>query len=1024
MGYVTSDSGSLAADRIAYEGGRNVSYDLDGSKKSFKLTREYVYYNLGQEQIIELPFPSYCLAPAVTDAARRTGITVTAIGEYRTSSSVSATKTELKFVQDYQNGLDSNTWTYEESDQTSMATAMRLWNRIDYDFNGIITRRIRVKAGMTKVILRVEMQRFYTDIIDQFTGTNVRGPLYTRELGQYILNKLDDLDVRSEVIQRNMFGTTSAASDILDEDLTGTADDNRVWCELHEVHTERGQTLLAPAKGSFYPGTFSGGTRFAMYKFYTESGTVTDDMIYSGSRNGWLFIFNVNNMKAFSSTGHEVFMPNVAYYAISRATGDHVLLTPGKDYGVGDSVEAWKNDNDNTSKYTADVFERLNVPYDPSKGFDGAVNDTSAYIVKEVRVLLTPDNIIKYRNYTGKFVDVSLATAYKLATGEFGEKVTYYTRSGGVGSYVFTMADTTDKVGTTIPDNTYYTAVESINASKVFVYGTDYLFGNVNLAKTERTFSNQPVYDHIRLLKTFSTDDTFLIGITYQAFGGQVNVDDVRDIRKDVTNLSEILGATHLLTSEGLSKHELIKSIQARLARVETYNDHFAQVDHQVYKGSTGVHWINIAAIYDVVWMNSVDVIKEVGQFRISSKDRGWCYEFAVSVDASKGEDGILKVTTLAANTTHSRAKLNAIPDVSNIEHIMLRLCWNEYVNSATGKVERGKRSGLVLQLGFDWGEYGFNAKNDPYDNDIITVVNKSSHTSMWKLYNDPLEVTKYNDSTLDTYGHVQYVPFQGAANAADSYYVDLVEYLYYQTSSLYMQPGVEYFRLDNSTYIKLASSQGTDISSLGYDVYERVPYRHVWQKTYLTNNQAVSEADGIYTVDTSSSYDDNSFDFLDKTVWSPLLMPDVSKYSTIILESDNDGWTAWAGCYPLHQYSFGPGKSGQPLVLHCSLSSSIQSHFNLRKIGQLIMTIFDRRTGQWLHKTIDMCPSPDSDNGTSVSEYCSGDCMFFLEDMCGCAIRLDRKTAAEVVATIDVGLGTSSYINQRFDLRQLQVKF
>ena len=87
-------------------------------------------------------------------------------------------------------------------------------------------------------------------------------------------------------------------------------------------------------------------------------------------------------------------------------------------------------------------------------------------------------------------------------------------------------------------------------------------------------------------------------------------------------------------------------------------------------------------------------------------------------------------------------------------------------------------------------------------------------------------------------------------------------------------------------------------------------------------------------------------------------------------------------------------------------------------------MTIFDRRAGQWLHKTIDMCPSPDSDNGTSVSEYCSGDCMFFLEDMCGCAIRLDRKTAAEVVATIDVGLGTSSYINQRFDLRQLQVKF
>lgn len=1023
MAFVTSDAGSLAADRIAYEGGRNVSYDLTGTKPSFVLTREYVYYNLSMDQVIDLPFPSYCLIPSKLDSTRTPGIKITAIEETRTSSSAAAVETELSFVKDAPTTLEENTWTYVEADETSIATAMRLWNRYDYEFNGILARRIRVNAGSKQVILRVKMQRFYTDLIDQFSGIDIRGPLYTRELGQHILNKLDDLDSRTTVIQRNMFGTTSAASDILSEDLTGTASANRVWCELHEVHTEKGQTLLAPAKGSFYPGDTTEGTTFSIYKFYTETGTVTDDMVSNGSRNGWLFIFNVNNMKAYSPTGDAVFMPGVEYYAIKRATGDYVKLSAGTDYAEGDSIPAWKDTAVASltagGTYLAEVYNRLNVPYDPSKGFDGAVNDTSAYITKEVRVLLTAANVADYLNYTGKFVDISLATAYRVASGTFAAGVTYYTRSGEPGSYVYTMADTSDMIGLEIPANTYYTATAYKDASETLALGTDYTFANVNLAKTERTFSKQPVYDHVRLLKTFSTDDTYLIGITYQAFGGQVNPSDVRDIRKDVTNMSEILGATHLLTSEGLEKNNLIRTMQARLARVETYHDHFAQVDHQVYKGHSGVHWINIAAIYDVVWMNSIDAIKEIGQFRISSKDRGWCYEFVVGVDASKDELGILKVKTLAANTTHSTGGSSTIPDMSNIEHIMLRLCWNDYTDPATGEVTRGKRSGLVLQLGFDWSEYNYDASTDISDNDVITVVNKSSHTSLWKLYNDPTEVTKYNDSVLDTYGHVKYMVFVGTASASVPYYVDLVEYLYYLTSSVYIQPGVEYFRLDGETYTKIEVSQGAVIADLGYEVYERTPYQHIWQRTYLTEGQKVNADDGIYCADTDESYDDTTFSFLNEEIWSPTGRPGISKCSTAILEADDKGWTAWSGCYPLHTYSFGPGKAGKQLVLHCSLSESIQSFFNLLQVSQAILTFYDRRTGLWINKVVDMCPAPEEDG-----EYCYGETLFCLEDMCGCTILMERNTDTDIIVTIEVGMGTSSYINKRFDLRQIQVKF
>lgn len=1024
MAFVTSDSGSLAADRITYEGGRNVSYDLDGTKASFVLTREYVYYNLGVDQIIDLPFPSYCLIPSRLDSTRTPGIKITAIKETRTSSSASGAEVELKFVKDAPTELDTNTWTYVEADETSIATAMRLWNRYDYSFNGIITRRIRVNAGSSEVILRVQMQRFYTDLADQFTGHDIRGPQYTRELGQLILNKLDDLDARTTVIQRNMFGTTSAASDILNEDLTGTATVNRVWCELHEVHTEKGQTLLSPAKGSFYPGTAGDGTLFGMYKFYTETGTVTEDMIRNGSRNGWLFIYNVNNMKAYSPTGHSVFMPKVEYYAVNRSTGDYTRLFVDIDYKEGDSIPKWKEKTASAvtagGKYTPEVFNRLNVPYDPSKGFDGAVNDTSAYITKEVRVLLTSDNIAQYRNYTGKFVDVSLATAYKVASGTFSVGLTYYTRSGDAGNYVYTMVDTSDMIGLAIPADKYYVAAEAKNISRVLTLGEDYTFANTNLAKTERTFSNQPVYDHVRLLKTFSTDDTYLLGITYQAFGGQVNPSDVRDIRKDVTNMSEILGATHLLTSEGLEKHNLIRTLQARLSRVESYHDHFAQVDHQVYKGSTGVHWINIAAIYDVVWMNSISVIKEIGQFRVSSKERGWCYEFVVGVDASKGENGILSVKTLAANASHSAGGSSVIPDMSSIEHIMLRLCWNEYVDADTREISRGKKSGLVLQLGFDWSEYKYDSATSISDNDVITVVNKSSHTSMWKLYNDPCEVTNYNDAVLDTYGHVKYVPFVGTAKASVPYYVDLVEYLYYLSSSVYAQSGVEYYRLDGEAYVLVDVARGAVLASLGYDVYERTPYRHVWQRTYLTEGQVVGIGDGIYCVDSDVSYDDLSFDFLDHELWSPKGMPDVSKYSTVILESDDGkGWTAWSGCYPLHTYSFGPAKTGSDLVLHCSLSESIQSQFSLLNVHQLVLTVFDRRAGLWINKTVDMCPAPDGEG-----EYCYGETLFCLEDMCGCTIFMERSTDTDITVTLTVGMGTSSYINKRFDLRQIQVKF
>lgn len=976
-----------------FQDGR-VTYDLTGTNPSFKKQITLTYYKDG-DQVIEFPWPVYVKA----SKAQTTGGAVPAEGSpdtlkvvYRKQNPSAEVPSYEDVVLDYvkEPGAGAtNFWSTsaEGEDETAMAKAHELageHDSLNNDFKGVIVKKIRINiSGEQGTTVVITVQRFLMELTESAKFKGGDGPTYSPAFGKYILDTLDDLKVRSDIMVRNMFGKTHSASDILSEDLTGEDSDNRVEFELHtDINTTAGKTLLAPARGSFYPGVADSPTEFKMFKYATEELTISETHVHDGTLNGQVFIFTINNLRVFSAILDGTFIQGRTYYKDGAADGlttsGYTKMVPGTaeqveageaDYTVGGDIYAWSEKHHNRP-----VYELVNVPMDPSKGFDGAINDSSMYISKEVQVLLTAANVSQYIGYKGTIV------------------------------YVKDTGDPTTK-----PEQ--------------LVKGEDYEFTSCNLAKTAKTTSKQAVYDYVRILAPMVEDDSSrVIGISYQAFGGEVSAEDVRNMRMDLSNLLKVITQNGLMTADNLSRHEIIKDLYARLRSIETYNNYFSRVDHTVSKSYTGFHWLSIAKLWDVSFMAELGAIKELGTFRVSSKEMGWAYEFMASVDLSKSGDDAFKVTVIGA---HSNAS-DDITDTTSVldtEQLALRLCWDTS--------EDGLASGAVLQLGIDFSKYEATFTPTPTvpatsnDFDVISVVNKSGPTSLWTLCYDPLEASQADEGLYRVYGHMQLeLTSDPTAVGGKAYYNRDEQYLYFLTSDTYARDGKHYYKKESSSFVEQTIAPGTVIASLGYAVYEREISGYE-RKIMTIATGAVIPGDGtVYEANEVSNNDDTGFTLPDgKTVWNAYATGGNSVSVTRFIGANNDGIIAWTGNAQLALTTFAPDRAPTKLTLSSCLEATAQPYVNVSGISAIGVGIMDRKTGAAIYRKMNAWVVTQLLQGGGAEKRIRAEDMFFMEDLGGINVTV-RRANDEIYFEVEAGMGTNSYLNDRFFLRQIRLYF
>ena len=969
--------GLMTADRTVQEGGHNVVYDLLGTENTFKKTYILDFYvGKGNEQIINLPYPAFVQVP-VSPADGGVDESVSDISvelvKVVVNSQLESNEIEYRANAAEFASHDSG-WMVEEIDQDSMGKAAYLWNRpLDNDsdptkvwnFNGRIARKIRVKHNddsQDKLTLKISYRAFYKDAVDSDTFRSERGPVYSRDLGQFILDKLEALDAKTEINLENMFGNTSAAEDILQEDLTGVAKENWVEAELHTFDTSVGKSLLSPAQGSFYPGTDENGTTLKLFLYHIEQGVIDDALIQSGEKLGWLFIYTLNNLTAYSVASDYSFLSHAKYYQ-TDANGDYVKLQvkdaghpepksqsnpDGYDYQPGDVIETFRTQSGK------EVYILKRIPFDPRKQLDGLINDSSAVITTQQSVVLTEDNIEDYQNYSGTFVQIE----------------------------------------------------PSENGTRLLTLGEDYVFADVNQAKTEKTYTRQPVYDHIRILGNLTTDPSHRLGICYQAFGGQVQAKDVRNLRKDVTNLLNIIAKQQLLSFNGLGKHPIIKELMHRLGRMESYHHHFNRVDHVIplrlvdvagagsggstdssVADETDFQWYNIAQLYDTRWMNGPNAKKDIGHFRISSREQGWTYEFIVTVDlAAKGSNRMV-VKTLGGTGTQC-PKVDEFSAIANKELVGLRLVWNG----------DGATSGALLQVGIDYSKYNYSPTSQETqladqmrDTDTITVTNKSGDTSSWELYYNPMETSRPASDYVGVYGRFKYTQvINERAQSNIAYFTPTQEYNYHGPTSELVRSGVEYFIYNESErqYNKINDLVvGTKFTDYDFPIYERTLYRTRWVRTTRSEGEIISKSNNTYVIDSTSS-DRVRCTLPDgETEWGEALAD--SRCVIRLLERDDVGTVVWMGSAPLAYFSYGPDDYIKPLQLHLSLSTIFQKYLDVDAIHSLDFVFYDRRAGRYFTKKLSVF-TDDAD----ITNKVGGEGIFFIEDMCGMTVRLGRRLA------------------------------
>lgn len=601
--------------------------------------------------------------------------------------------------------------------------------------------------------------------------------------------------------------------------------------------------------------------------------------------------------------------------------------------------------------------------------------------------------------------------------------------------------------------------------AELLIKDKDYEITNLNVAKTEKSSSEYGVYDTIRMLTSFTGN----IMISYHAFGGAVVFEDMRDMRQDLLNTMSILNNKNILTADVLDKQPILRDLTNRIQRVEQYHNHFGQVEHAVYFGSTGFHWINIAELYDVAWGEDLDVVDEIGKFRVESRIRKWCYEFVLSIDLKQKLANMLRCKTLATNDVAITDLTGYVEYFNKHDDVAVRVCW----------CGDGTKSGLMLQLGWSFDNY--EAPTDGIDTDTITVTNLSGMTSKWSLVYNPLDNTYDASNSAKVLNHTKFVQTDDDVfMASKEYFRYEYIYTYYRTAAERVKEGVQYYSLeknaltDTTEYVPVSLAPNHLISDYvsgirephcKNGVYERALYRKVPKLLVAGEDYEVgtpiSDKTVVFEVDGGTFSEDDRFLMPNQdNVW---VNGTLNCHSVKQILEPSDGLITWVGTANLSKYN------AKSVKLSSILKKSIQDILDISTIKGLTVRLFDRKMNKIVtrHADIGYCDaeyvkatgtavegviyyrktgagtpgkpfrysrklvSPGTDLSSAdyytlqSPEMVFGQIIFDLLDLCGSMLNVfkDEKTGLVKFNFFNY-VGTDSHLNQRFDIRQIELHF
>lgn len=486
----------------------------------------------------------------------------------------------------------------------------------------------------------------------------------------------------------------------------------------------------------------------------------------------------------------------------------------------------------------------------------------------------------------------------------------------------------------------------------------DYVLENLNAAKTEKSESEYGVYDTVRFIG--SMNGTVLI--TYHAFGGAVVFEDVQDMRQDITNLMRILTSKNLVTSDILDKQPIIREMLSRLQVIEQYHRHFDQVEHAVYMGTKGFHWINIAELYDVAWDEVNNVTDEIGTFRVESLVRGWCYEFILSIDLKKKIYNMLRCKTLATNDVNVHDLKDYVTYIKSRDDVAIRCCW-------TGD---GTTSGIMLQLGWNFDNYP--APKNGVDNDTIIVTDKSGMTSKWRLVYNPLDNVFEGSKSNKVCNHTRYTGVTDTNwQSGKNYYSFEDVYTYYRTASLKVKEGVEYYTLvrnalyETSGYVHVNLIQNEDVSkytsgtqrasdddgnsiSCTNGVFERLLYKKIPKlidPNGYTVGTLIDDPGNVFEVANGTYTEDDQLEMPKADVMWYASVPNCHQLRRVLEPSD--GLLSWFGNVHLDFYN------AKSFELTSSLNAYTQPILDINTIKGLSVKLYDRKYNKILSRSADL---------------------------------------------------------------------
>ena len=595
----------------------------------------------------------------------------------------------------------------------------------------------------------------------------------------------------------------------------------------------------------------------------------------------------------------------------------------------------------------------------------------------------------------------------------------------------------------------------------------DYVFENLNAAKTEKSESEYGVYDTVRLIGSMNGN----VLITYHAFGGNVVFEDVQDMRQDLTNVMRILTSKNLVTSDIFDKQPIIREMLNRIQVIEQYHRHFNQVEHAVYMGIKGFHWINIASLYDVEWDEENKVIDEIGSFRVESLVRHWCYEFTLSIDLKKKIYNMLRCNTLATNDVGATDLKDYEAYLKIHDDVAIRCCWNG----------DGTTSGIMLQLGWNFDNYP--EPENGVDNDTIVVTDKSGMTSKWRLVYNPLDNVFEGSKSNKVCNHTKYIPTTDTNYVAGkSYYKFEDIYTYFRTASERIKEHVEYYTLvrnalnETSGYVKvnclpnymvsdyiserqMATDDSTPPNTISCrnGIFERSLYRKVPKvidtSTYEVGD-VIEDVENVFEVSDGTYTEDDAFELMRPEMYWRDGVPGCHQLRRILEPSD--GLMSWFGNMHLDLFNAGT------CTVESSLDDYTQEILDIMTIRGMTVKLYDRKYDKILTRTADLgythaeyAPATGTAQ-TGVVYYeklgdtyfrsiiavgeeltegkyftkrredsAVGQIIFDLVDMCGAEFVIFKDIdTGRVTFSFDVYLGTDSAINRRFDLRQIDLHF